>query len=89
MSDQNGQNDQSQGQGDRQDQETGADPFGDGFVEDEENLREDIALVAGDDDPVPEEVRGFDIDITEGDGPLLEGGDDVDTGSAGGRRAGL
>ncbi|GAA4677983.1 hypothetical protein [Frondihabitans cladoniiphilus] len=61
----------------------------DGFVEDEENLKEDLAIVSGDGDPVPDEVKGFDIDITEGDGPLLEGGDDVDTGSAGGHRAGL
>jgi hypothetical protein len=34
--------------------------------------------------PLDEEVRDWDIDITESEGPVLEEGDDLDTG--GGKR---
>ncbi len=36
---------------------------------------------------IPEDPKDWDIDITESEGPLLEPGNDLDTGAAGGQRA--
>ncbi len=35
---------------------------------------------------IPDDPKDWDIDITESEGPLLEPGDDLDTGAAGGQR---
>ncbi len=41
---------------------------------------------SGDRPDIPEDPKDWDIDITESEGPLLEPGDDLDTGAAGGQR---
>ena len=35
---------------------------------------------------IPEDPKDWDIDITQSEGPLLEPGNDLDTGAAGGQR---